>query len=279
MVKIFTLLFLMYVFAYSINEFSIQTVPIDNIVDYDRSALINQREYLYTFAEETVEEEFPYSTVVEYDETLNEGYEEVKVVGKNGKSIYHFQVKYEGEEEISRSRYFTEVIDEVTDEVIIKGSKKKDKPVIIKDKEVEKDIPPKIDKIPDKKPVTCSLQSSGDRRVQLMNEINYSRCQNGVTQLTYSSTLQSYANIRAVDITTHFSHKRPDGSSGYSLNESLIHGENLYSGHDSATSVFNALQNSATHKKNNQNPRFKSIGVGYEFVEGIAYWVILFSVY
>lgn len=249
----------------------------------------NRNEKVYEFKEEIIEEVLPYSTIVEYDETVYEGIDTIKVNGVKGVIKHHYDVKYEKEREINRSRFYAEVVDEVVDEVIVKGSKKVE-PIVKKQTTAPKSnnnqtTPPKANNDTNnavqapEQPKVCTLNTSGSNAAQLVNEINYSRCLEGIAPLYYSNALQGYAQTRASEITTSFSHTRPNGQSCFSLNPSIINGENLYSGYDSATRAHTAFQNSPSHRKNNMNSRFKSVSVSIEYKDGIAYWAVLFSVY
>lgn len=250
---------------------------------------------MYTFAEEITEDNTPYSTLIEYDDNLLEDQTIIKVEGEEGLIRSHYQVKYENEQEINRSRFYSETMKLPIDEVIVHGTKKTTTTVnnTPKQRDVAKavsnnrrsnssDVKEKqevLQKV-ETPPIvsTCNLASSNNNAVQLVNEINYERCKAGVSPLKWSNQLETYASIRAEEITVQFSHTRPNGTPGYSLNSNIINGENLYSGYDSPSLAHNALKNSPTHLKNNLNSRFKSVAVAIKYKDGIAYWSLLFSV-
>lgn len=253
-----------------------------------------KNKHLYTFAKEILEDSIPFETVIEYDEDLPEGQSITKIEGKEGIIKNHYQVKYENDEEVNRSRFYSETMKLPIDEVIVQGTKKQTTTVNNKpnQKEVAKNpsnknkntnVKPKVDNPPkvETPPVvpTCNLASSSNNAVQLVNEINYARCQAGVAPLKWSNQLENYAAIRAEEITVQFSHTRPDGTPGYSLDSNVINGENLYSGYDCPLKAHTAFKNSPSHLKNNLNSRFKSVAAAIQYKDGIAYWSLLFSVY
>ncbi len=118
---------------------------------------------------------------------------------------------------------------------------------------------------------------SGNYAEQMLALVNQARAEAGVAPLTLDSTLCSAADLRAVEITSVFSHTRPDGRDCFSVfNEFGVScyggGENIAGGSSDAAMIFNMWMNSPGHRSNILNPSFRSIGIGKSGV----YWVQLF---
>lgn len=83
-----------------------------------------------------------------------------------------------------------------------------------------------------------------------------------------SPAAQSAADIRAVEIATHFSHTRPNGNSCFTaLTEAGVSyrraGENIAKGHRTPTQVVEGWMNSEGHRTNILNADFTHLAVGY----------------
>lgn len=134
------------------------------------------------------------------------------------------------------------------------------------------------------KSVSCKVTvkekalSDTEKVIQLVNE---ERKKAGASALTANASLNKAAQKRAEEISSSFSHTRPDGSScftvlkEFSVNYSTA-GENIAAGQKTPEDVMTSWMSSAGHKKNILNSNFKSIGVGCYVKDGCKYWVQLF---
>lgn len=112
---------------------------------------------------------------------------------------------------------------------------------------------------------------------------NDKRLSQGLVPLGTFQSLQSAASVRAKEISTSFSHTRPDGSSCFSiLKEKNIFymsaGENIAAGQSTPSAVVSAWWNSPGHKANILGGSYKHMGVGYQkSAGGYANWVQIFA--
>ena len=96
---------------------------------------------------------------------------------------------------------------------------------------------------------------------ELASLINSYRSENGLSTLTVSSTLNSYAMIRAEELyTTGIGHTRPDGSTAYS--SWGIAGEICTITTGGASSALSSFQNSSEHNSIMLSNGCTQIGVG-----------------
>lgn len=119
---------------------------------------------------------------------------------------------------------------------------------------------------------TTSYQSANG----LLSLVNSERSKVGVGNLSWSSTLEQAAKIRAKELTQSFSHTRPDGSSCFTVSSSA-HAENIAMGQRSVESVNNSWTNSSGHYKNMVNSSYKTMGAACYVQNGQYYWVELFG--
>lgn len=115
------------------------------------------------------------------------------------------------------------------------------------------------------------------KQQEVLRLVNIEREKEGLAPLEYYYSGQAAADIRAKEITTYFSHERPDGTlcwtALYEQNISFYGaGENIAGGLLTPEAVVNAWMNSEGHRANILNPDFTHLIVG---VEG-NYWVQLF---
>ena len=143
---------------------------------------------------------------------------------------------------------------------------------------------PVVPETPEEAPeVTPEVQDQayayGLRITELVNE---HRTAAGLSPVTYSAKISKAAQVRAVEIEKSFSHTRPDGryfstvfaEHGISYRYS---GENIAWGQKSPEEVVNAWMNSAGHRANIMNAKFKELGVGYrQNARGVNYFTQLF---
>lgn len=118
---------------------------------------------------------------------------------------------------------------------------------------------------------------------QIVKLVNDKRTKAGLQALELDTEIASAALVRAKEITTSFSHTRPDGrkfstvltDNGIRFNGA---GENIAWGQKSPEQVMDAWMNSEGHRANILNARFTKIGVGhYQDAAGRNYWVQLFT--
>ncbi len=131
--------------------------------------------------------------------------------------------------------------------------------------------------------VDDSTESVHPYVTQVLQLVNRERLKEGLPALTLDADVTAAANVRAKEIKQSFSHTRPNGSSfstalkeqGVSFNGS---GENIAWGQTSPEQVMNGWMNSAGHRANILNQKFKNIGIGfYQDEAGRNYWVQLFT--
>ena len=109
--------------------------------------------------------------------------------------------------------------------------------------------------------------------MQAADLVNSQRAANGLSQLSWDGNLESASSVRASEISTSFSHTRPNGRPWYTVNSKLQGGENLAYGYSSASSALDAWMNSATHRENILWPSFNRIAISiYVADDGTYYW-------
>lgn len=109
-------------------------------------------------------------------------------------------------------------------------------------------------------------------------KVNEIRAANGLSPLTWNGQIENAAKVRANEIVSSFSHTRPDGSSWYTADASVLYGENLAQYYDSADEVVAAWMNSPSHKANILKPEFKSGAIAAIEVDGEVYWAEEFGI-
>ena len=103
--------------------------------------------------------------------------------------------------------------------------------------------------------------------------INAQRNGSGLPSLVWRDGLADAAAVRAQEITSVFSHTRPDGSNWWTVNSTLQYGENLAKLYQSSSSVVNAWMNSPTHRANIMDSSFVTVGMAiYQTADGSWYW-------
>lgn len=117
--------------------------------------------------------------------------------------------------------------------------------------------------------------------LEILRLTNIERQKVGLKTLTYLSTLDAGAKTRSIEITTHFSHTRPDGTRFFTVfGPDFLYrniGENLASGFRSPEQVVNAWMNSDSHRANILNEKFEHLSVAYTRGEdGKFRWVQIF---
>lgn len=101
-----------------------------------------------------------------------------------------------------------------------------------------------------------------DEKVPLGDEISSSVCgeifilmneyrqQSNLKPLKWSPDLEDCASIRAEEASVCWSHTRPNGKAWYTVNPSVMYGENLAKGYTTAEGVIQGWKDSPTHNEN-----------------------------
>ncbi len=127
------------------------------------------------------------------------------------------------------------------------------------------------------RPSICST-----KEWDVLKRVNKERLKKNLQPLATFKKFQSAADVRASEVTSYFSHTRPNGTSCFTvLNEKKIPygaaGENIAAGYRTSSEVMKGWMNSPGHKQNILTPQFTHIGIGY--AAGGSYgtgWVQLF---
>jgi len=117
---------------------------------------------------------------------------------------------------------------------------------------------------------STSLRSEAMRAFNLVNS---QRTAAGLTALVWDDNLETTSAVRAQEISSSFSHTRPNGRPWYTVNSKIMGGENLAYGYYDANSAVNAWMDSPTHKENILWPDFTKIAISvYAADDGTYYW-------
>lgn len=109
--------------------------------------------------------------------------------------------------------------------------------------------------------------------ISTLESVNKKRKEAGLKELIWDNNLENAATIRATESAILFSHTRPDNTPWYTVNDTIMYGENLAYGYNSADAVINAWLNSTTHKENILCSDFKTMGISiYVSNNGTYYW-------
>jgi uncharacterized protein YkwD len=105
------------------------------------------------------------------------------------------------------------------------------------------------------------------------NLVNAQRANAGLPALARNGGLEDAARVRAQEISTRFSHTRPNDSEWWTVNSGIQYGENLAKLYQSADAAVNAWMNSPTHRANILDGSFKTVGMAiYQAPGGGWYW-------
>lgn len=129
--------------------------------------------------------------------------------------------------------------------------------------------------------LNANNQLSNNFIQEVLELVNIERQKESLRPLKISASLNHYAQIRTEEITKTFSHRRPNGSSCFTIipQPYRLAGENIAAGPPSAKIVVEAWMNSPSHKENIMNPKFREMGIGYLYLpnsEYKHYWTQLF---
>lgn len=102
--------------------------------------------------------------------------------------------------------------------------------------------------------------------------VNEKRAAAGLAALTWDDGLESCAQVRATEITSTFSHTRPNGTDWYTVNSDLMWGENLAKGYKDAGSLVDAWMNSPAHAANILDGEFVTCSIAVYEAGGKLYF-------
>lgn len=130
-------------------------------------------------------------------------------------------------------------------------------------------------------PLSNSIEENNCSKIenQIFAKCNEIRRENNLSELEKSSKLYKCAKVRAKEAAVKWSHTRPDGTKWYTVNENIMHGENLAFGYRTADEVVSAWMDSPTHKENILWGKFKSIAISVYERNGQYYIAQEFSYY
>ena len=114
-----------------------------------------------------------------------------------------------------------------------------------------------------------SLRSEALKTYNLINDI---REEYDLNPFVWDSELESASMVRSKEISINFSHTRPNGSSWYTVNSTVMGGENLAYGYNSAEEVIEGWMNSPTHRENILYPTFTKMSISIYVDNGTYYW-------
>ena len=123
---------------------------------------------------------------------------------------------------------------------------------------------------------------------EVLSLVNKIRIKNGLDSLTWGTTCQEAAEIRADESKELYSHTRPDGTSWSTAcpapNAGGVGGENLAMGNAavSPSTVVALWMGSESHRENILNPEYTKLSVGFDFDPKDpyrTYWSQFFSTY
>ena len=107
---------------------------------------------------------------------------------------------------------------------------------------------------------------TGDEEWEVLRLTNYERTANGLAPLSVFSELDAAAGLRAEEITTLFSHTRPDGTPCSTALGDIPYysvGENIAYGYPTPEAVVEGWMNSPGHRANILTEHYRHLGVGY----------------
>ena len=138
---------------------------------------------------------------------------------------------------------------------------------------VEEQVVPEETPAPEPAAPSINYPPEGTVEYELFILINNERAAHGLAPLSWSGSLADCAYIRASEAVDCFSHTRPDGSDWYTVNPSIMYGENLATGQETAQQVFNDWMASPGHRDNILGPysTYGSARVGNTWAQEFGY--------
>ena len=118
-----------------------------------------------------------------------------------------------------------------------------------------------------------------DMAKEMFDEINDYRKQNGVEPLAWNYGLSKGAEIRAIEVSYKFDHKRPNGKDWYTADEKNMFAENVGKKFKDADGMVDSWLGSPLHKANILSKDMKSAHIVVYNCDGVNYAVNSFSMY
>lgn len=140
----------------------------------------------------------------------------------------------------------------------------------------------------DKLTVTVVAPPVEQWKRDVLNLVNKERAKQGLAALSWGTTCEAAATVRANELKSAYSHTRPDGSSWSTAcpipQTGGMSGENLNAGNAAVSpeTVVASWMNSPEHRANILNKDFKYLAVGFVFdpsAQHKTYWSQIFSTY
>ncbi len=125
--------------------------------------------------------------------------------------------------------------------------------------------------------ITYDVSYCYEEAYKMIALVNEQRRKAGVPELRAKDELMDVAMKRAAETAVYWSHTRPDGSSNVSANK-FLNGENLCAGTGKASMANHSLVNSSGHYRTMIDSTYSYAGYGCVKVNGMYYWVQIFSV-
>ncbi|MCR5369849.1 MAG: CAP domain-containing protein [Clostridium sp.] len=123
----------------------------------------------------------------------------------------------------------------------------------------------------------ASTNTAGEAQATLAL-VNNQRAAGGLGGLTWNDALANAAQVRAQECKDKFSHQRPNGTDWWTVDSSIMFGENLAKNYFDANTVVQAWMDSPSHRENIMNGKFMTVGVAaYQAPDGSWYWAQAFG--
>jgi uncharacterized protein YkwD len=111
-------------------------------------------------------------------------------------------------------------------------------------------------------PIPLSDGTEQSLTYAVFQEINFYRNRQGLKPLIWAEDLASAAEIRAEECELSWSHTRPNGEPWYTVNQSIMYGENLAKHYSNPTELLTAWIESPAHNENLVDAEYKYCGIG-----------------
>ncbi len=126
--------------------------------------------------------------------------------------------------------------------------------------------------------MTLTSFAQTNMEAEALAKVNEIRLANGLSEVKYSASLENTSVIRVNEITEKFAHERPDGSEFYTVDSSIMYGENLAKGYNSADEVVDAWMASPSHRENILRSEYGTCAISTTTKDGKTYWAQEFGV-
>lgn len=119
------------------------------------------------------------------------------------------------------------------------------------------------------------LYEEDDYYIRLLNLVNQARKANGLKELWYSARIHEVCEVRATELSSYYSHNRPDGTkfstaftelgiSYATVGENIAYGRNTF---DTPEEVFKAWMQSQSHRENILYPDYECCAFGLSILK------------